>query len=234
MSTKKNARPGHINAATSSGTSKSDARNENDTDVIGKKVRALRTNAGFSVRGLAREASVSPSLVSQIELGRVQPSVDTLYSISNALNISVDQLFNSSAQDDADIPSGRDGLHTGPTQGVVRAADRQRIRLAGGIQWELLTPVPDSNLEFLRVVYEPGAASCPVDALVRHGGAEYAFIISGTLGLQVGFEKYELNAGDSMTFNADNPHRLWAIGDEPAVAVWVVINRQYDDRGLGR
>jgi hypothetical protein len=41
----------------------------------------------------------------------------------------------------------------------------------------------------------------------------------------VGFESYELEAGDSIVFNSDLPHRLWTIGEEPAVVVWTVIGR---------
>jgi transcriptional regulator with XRE-family HTH domain len=230
MSTKMNDQDEIARRATDAAPLVNGAGIEEDADVIGKKIRSLRTEAGLSVRGLARNAGVSPSLVSQIENGRVQPSVGTLYSLANSLGINVDKLFNDDAQRTSETPVERGIPRGAHTQGVLRAGDRQRIRLAGGIQWELLTPKPDRHLEFLRVVYEPGAASCPEDALVRHGGVEYAFIMSGTLGIQVGFEKYELSAGDSMTFNADNPHRLWTVGDEPAVAIWVVVNRQYDDR----
>ncbi|MGA8988993.1 MAG: cupin domain-containing protein, partial [Rhodoplanes sp.] len=80
------------------------------------------------------------------------------------------------------------------------------------------------------VVYDVGATSCEKDALIRHGGKEYAYILSGRLGIQVGFEEFELRPGDSISFDAQNPHRLWTIGKRPAVAVWVVLNRHGDRR----
>ena len=55
-------------------------------------------------------------------------------------------------------------------------------------------------------------------------------MVSGTLGVQIGFESYVVHANDSVSFDSSQPHRLWAIGDEPAVAVWMVVNR----RGAGR
>src|SRR3954463_13799422 len=60
---------------------------------IGPKLRQARERKNMSVRGLARYVGVSPSLVSQIERGRVMPSVGTLYSIANELGLVVDDLF---------------------------------------------------------------------------------------------------------------------------------------------
>jgi mannose-6-phosphate isomerase-like protein (cupin superfamily) len=84
--------------------------------------------------------------------------------------------------------------------------------------------------EFLVVVYNVGAESCPTDALIRHGGKEYACIISGRLGIRIGFEEFELGPGDSIAFDAQMPHRLWTLGREPAEALWVVLNRHGDNR----
>ena len=52
---------------------------------LGARLRQARERKGFTVRGLARYVGVSPSLVSQVERGRVMPSVGTLYSIANQL-----------------------------------------------------------------------------------------------------------------------------------------------------
>ena len=115
--------------------------------------------------------------------------------------------------------------------GPVQRRDRRKtIRLASGVRWERLTAAPDKEVEFLRVVYDVGGASCDKDALMRHGGREYAFMISGRLGVRIGFEEFELGPGDSVSFDAQTPHRLWTMGDEPAVAIWVVLNRRNDGR----
>jgi hypothetical protein len=46
----------------------------------------------------------------------------------------------------------------------------------------------------------------------------------------VGFDEYELGPRTSIAFDSSSPHRLWAIGDEPVHAVWVVIGRGADPR----
>jgi mannose-6-phosphate isomerase-like protein (cupin superfamily) len=104
------------------------------------------------------------------------------------------------------------------------------INLASGVRWERLTPDSDRDVEFLYVVYPVGAESCPADALMTHGGREYGYVTSGTLGVQVGFEEYELGSGGSIAFDSSSPHRLWTVGGEPVHAVWVVIGREADPR----
>jgi len=193
---------------------------------LGSRLRKAREEKGFTVRGLARYVGVSPSLVSQIEHGRVMPSVGTLYNITNQLELVVDDLFR-----DADAPRADRAKNSRDARDPVqRGQNRNTIRLAEGVRWERLTPQPDPEVEFLYVVYEVGAASCDKDSLIRHGGTEYAYIMSGRLGIRIGFEEFELGPGDSITFDAQMPHRLWTIGRKPAEAIWVVYNRHGDSR----
>ncbi|MCV0396617.1 MAG: helix-turn-helix domain-containing protein [Rhizobiaceae bacterium] len=199
-------------------------------ESLGRRLRVEREHRDLSLRELARRVNVSPSLISQIERGLVTPSVSTLWSIASELELTIDELFNDSERSAASRTANTAG-ERGRRSPVQRRDGRKRIRLAGGVVWERLTAEPDETVDFLHVVYEVGAESCPADSMFRHGGKEYAYIISGRLGLQVGFETYELGPGDSVSFDAQLPHRLWAIGNTPAVAIWAVINRTNDSRG---
>ncbi len=61
--------------------------------AIGERLREARLRRGISVRGLARSVDVSASLISQIETGKSSPSVSTLYAITTALGISIEDVF---------------------------------------------------------------------------------------------------------------------------------------------
>jgi transcriptional regulator with XRE-family HTH domain len=205
--------------------------------VLGGKLRAERERQGITVREMARRVNVSPSLVSQIERGLVTPSVGTLYSMTTELGMAMDGLFINTEHGSAAAEQGPAALRDGNValarrshEVVQHSHNRRHIRLAGGVAWERLTAQPDDQVEFLYVRYEAGAESCPENSFFRHGGKEYAYLLEGRLGLQIGFERYELSPGDSVSFESHNPHRLWAIGDEPATAIWVIINRTNDDR----
>jgi transcriptional regulator with XRE-family HTH domain len=196
-----------------------------EASKVGGRLRAERERRGISLRELARRVGVSPSLVSQIELDRVNPSVSTLYALVTELGLTMSDVFGDSRAGEPVVRQPREahGL-------AERPETRRVINLASGVRWERLTPHSDGDVEFLYVVYPVGAASCPEDALMTHGGREYGYVSSGTLGVRVGFEEYELGPGESIAFDSSSPHRLWAIGDEPVHAVWVVIGRGADPR----
>ena len=197
-----------------------------ESSRVGSRLRKARERRGISLRELARRVGVSPSLISQIELDRVNPSVSTLYALVTELGIAMSDVFGDGAQQ----PAPRVLRARVDSDGLVTDPDTRRvINLASGVRWERLTPHSDP-VKFLYVVYPIGAESCPEDALVTHGGREYGYVTSGTLGVRVGFDEFELGPGMSIAFDSSSPHRLWTIGGEPVHAVWVVIGRAADPR----
>jgi transcriptional regulator with XRE-family HTH domain len=197
-----------------------------DAAKVGSRLRTERERLGISLRELARRVGVSPSLVSQIELDRVNPSVSTLYALVTELGMTMSDVFGDSRSGER-VVRQRDG------DGLAERPETRRvINLASGVRWERLTPHSDLEVEFLYVVYPVGAESCPEDALTTHGGKEYGYVSSGTLGVRVGFEEYELGPGGSIAFDSSSPHRLWAVGDKAVHAIWVVIGREADPRAV--
>jgi transcriptional regulator with XRE-family HTH domain len=197
-----------------------------DASKVGARLRATRERLGISLRELARRVGVSPSLVSQIELDRVNPSVSTLYALVTELGMTMSDVFGDSSAAERASAALRSGGGL-----AARPETRRVISLDSGVRWERLTPHSDQEVAFLYVVYPVGAESCAEDALMTHGGREYGYVSSGTLGVRAGFDEYELGPGDSIAFDSSSPHRLWAVGDEPVHAVWVVIGRKADRRG---
>ena len=206
---------------------------------MGQRLRQARQARGLSLRDLSERLRVSASLISQVETGRANPSVSTLYAIASELNVSLDELlFNDRrgnepaagvAPSGAAAPTGAMNM-TAPVQ---RAVDRHAIRLASGVLWERLTTVSEPGVEFLKVTYEPGGASSPPDAYQRHQGHEWGFVVSGRLQVRIGFDEYVLEPGDAISINSSIPHRLATIGDEPVEAIWFVLGRaQFDAQTL--
>ena len=195
---------------------------------VGSRLREERERLGISLRELARRIGVSPSLVSQIELDRVNPSVSTLYALVTELGVTMSDVFGEAPPPVLAPPLARSSSSEGDQ--VALPETRRVINLASGVRWERLTPHSDPDLEFLYVVYPVGAESCAEDALATHAGREYGYVADGTLGVRVGFEEYELGPGASIAFDSSSPHRLWTIGQEPVHAIWVVLGRAADPR----
>lgn len=200
---------------------------------MGDHLRTARRRRHLSLRDLAGRLGLSPSLISQVETGRARPSVSTLYAIANELDVSLDELlFNDagrSVRADSRVvplapPAAAAGPRTGPA--VQRADDRKVIRLASGVVWERLTTESVPGIDFLYVTYEVGGASSPEHEFQRHGGHEWGYVLSGRLGVTIGFEDHDLGPGDSISIDSTVPHRLYNRGTVPVHGIWFVLGRR--------
>ena len=195
--------------------------------LIGPRLRDRRLELGMTARELARRVDCSPSLISQVERGRAVPSVSTLWALVTALRISMDRLFDPAREGPASTEeNGPASGQTEPGRPVLRRNSRPRIKLERGVVWERLTATAEKDMEFLEVCYGVGQRVPEAEHAIQHNGQEYAVIIEGALSTQIGFERYVLEVGDSLTFDSTIPHRFWNAGDVPARAIWVIINRQ--------
>jgi transcriptional regulator with XRE-family HTH domain len=196
-------------------------------DTLGTRLRAERERRGLTLRELARRLEVSPSLVSQIETGKTQPSVRTLYAMVTELGVSLDELFADGLPSTMSLRPADGETEPDGHGRVQRLGDRAMIDLGSGVRWERLTTRDDPDVEFLHATYEAGGSSSPDGSLMRHNGREFGIVLSGELGVKVGFEDYLLRPGDSIAFDSSIPHRLHNDGTEVVNAVWIVIGRHH-------
>ncbi|MGH2993470.1 MAG: helix-turn-helix domain-containing protein [Solirubrobacterales bacterium] len=210
-------------------------KGQSAADRVGERVASYRKDRHLKVSELARTVGVSPSLISQIERGQSQPSVATLFALAESLDVPVDAFFvkegNSGEVAEAKprpakaevTESGVSAKDAAPAQRyLVRRDARAAISIEGGVLWERLTPETLPHVDFLELTYEPGAESNP--ELYRHPGSEMVLVLTGRFDIYVGFERYELNAGDSIHFPSTFPHRYVNPTDEVAHAVTVILH----------
>jgi transcriptional regulator with XRE-family HTH domain len=196
---------------------------------IGPRVRAERARRHLTLRRLAEDIGVSPSLISQIETGKSQPSVSTLYALTSALGLPLEELFDGTVTSAAaPVPAaGLRYLGADRARGVgphVTPDERERLTLDSGVTWQRLGQVPHHHVDFLLVTYQPGSASSSDGGLMRHAGTEYGYLVSGRLELTLGFDQHTLSSGDAVCFESTTPHGYRNDGTEPAVGVWFVVD----------
>jgi transcriptional regulator with XRE-family HTH domain/quercetin dioxygenase-like cupin family protein len=217
-------------------------------EQIGARLRQARKRMKLSLRELAERAAVSASLLSQIENGKVNPSVETLYSISDALKLPASELLAETprtsetfsgdgaptltaselrlarvngAANTADLAAARPLQESCPI--VTHPGSRPTITLTGGVTWARLTCRAEANAEFLEVTYEPGGSSGA--HMSHHNGREFGLVLEGVLTLELAFDCFTLHPGDSIVFDSTTPHRLSNQSEQPMKAIWVVLNR---------
>ncbi|HEY1826008.1 MAG TPA: XRE family transcriptional regulator [Acidimicrobiales bacterium] len=198
---------------------------------LGPRLRARREEMGFSLRQFARDLNVSASFISQLETGKTQPSVATLYAICTALNMTIDDVFDEVlASDDSPIAaaSARRRSARIPHSPVVSPGHRRSIKLESGVTWERLTSATNPDFDFVFVRYDVGGSSNSDGRLIRHVGTECGYVIRGALEVTLGFETFTMQAGDAISFDSSTPHRLANVGDVPVEAIW------FDEGGHNR
>jgi transcriptional regulator with XRE-family HTH domain/uncharacterized cupin superfamily protein len=186
---------------------------------LGDRIRAARTARGLSLRATAAQAEISPSLLSQVETGKVQPSVSTLYAIVSCLGLSLDDVMGNRPPDRVPAPPAP-RRRPDPVQ---VAADAPEITMQNGVTWRSLAVGPDEGVDAVLATYQPGAASSLDETHMRHTGVEHGFIVRGTLTLKLEFDTFVLRPGDSMCFDAQRPHYYYNHSDEVAEGVWYIF-----------
>lgn len=197
---------------------------------IGGPLRRARTAAGLSLRSVASAVGVSPSLLSQVETNKVQPSVGTLYAIVTHLGLSIDELLA------AGSPPPNDSQRPRPRQysPVQRAGEAPTLVMENGVTWERLAiRGHDDPVDPLLTTYAPGGASAVDSALMTHEGFEYGIILAGELTLQLEYESYILRPGDSVCFDSRRPHLYTNHTAAETKGIWFVVGTPGGPRSEG-
>ena len=143
---------------------------------------------GLSSAELAKAAGVSRGLISQIELDRANPSIDTLRRVAAALESPIASFFDEASAN---------GI-------VVRSAERRTMRIPrSGLTYQLLTPDLNRQIEFILIELEPGQGGTrpPTVTPARRRRS----CSKGQLHVWIGEEEHVLEAGDSISFNSGRP-----------------------------
>ncbi len=182
---------------------------------IGERVAALRKEHRYSIRKLAGEAGVSASLISDVERGKVEPSISTLKRLSDALGTTLTYFFSEPAEQRSRVVRAEERV-------VLRGSDNSTEASSGnrtGIRFELASPEQAEGIEAIFGRYEVGASLG--DEPVTHEGEEWGMVLSGRLKVWVGDEIHFLDPGDAIWYPSTTPHRMENVADGPTEYIWI-------------
>lgn len=178
---------------------------------VGEKLKFFRKERGLSIRGLAERARLSPNTISMIENDSASPTVTTLYTIANVLDIPLSAFF---AEDESEEDVR-----------LIDAQDRERTVIPGVKVSALPGNVLDRRVHVLHFVVEPGKGSG--NDQMTHPGDELVICVQGELEYRVKDTVYHLKEQDSLAFNASYPHSFFNRGREE-VHFLVLITAEAD------
>jgi transcriptional regulator with XRE-family HTH domain len=182
-----------------------------DKAELGKRIKRIRESKHLTLKNIEAAASISATHVSEIERGKTSPTLGVLVRISRALG--KDPAYFIEEQELGDIS-------------LVTAENRIQESLKGGAGTieRLTSSIPGGRLQACVITLEE--AKTHRGEMHTHHGNEAALVVSGRFLFRVGGDEFELGEGDSIYYDALEPHSYKnASGDRKASMLWVCTER---------
>ncbi|MFT0891617.1 helix-turn-helix domain-containing protein [Pseudochelatococcus sp. G4_1912] len=176
---------------------------------LGKTVQRLRKAYNLSLSELSEQSGVAKSIISQIERNETNPTLATIWRLSQALDISIDRVLTT----DTDEPF-IEKITRPDTPILVSDDGRMRLGIIGWIktvEW----------LQWYDLTSEPGGV-LDSDAHQR-GSVENLSVVEGTFEVEIAGIRQEARAGESLRYRCDRPHTIRCTSSTPGRAIMVCI-----------
>lgn len=176
---------------------------------LGKTIQRLRKAYNLSLSELAEQSGVAKSIISQIERNETNPTLATIWRLSQALDVSIERFLVASEDEPVIEKSSK-----GDTPILVSDDGKMRLAIIGWLrtvewlQWYDVQADPTGSLD-----------SGPH----QRGSVECLSVLKGEFTVEVGGVTEIVRAGESLRYRCDRPHVVRCVGDEPGHATMVVI-----------
>jgi transcriptional regulator with XRE-family HTH domain len=173
---------------------------------IGKKIRELREKKAYTMKQLAQLVECTPSLISQLERAKADPSISTLKKIAKALNVNIVDFFMSLEE--------TDDVVTKVDERVVIQLNRWDAKIQS-----LIKSVGQKRMQPFYTVIKPGGGS---HGMYSHDGEEFGIVLKGELQMTIQDRVYTVGKDESFYFSSQAPHNWGNKGKEETVVIWVI------------
>jgi transcriptional regulator with XRE-family HTH domain len=173
--------------------------------LVGARLRAMRTARGLTMRVLAKMSGLSVNTLSLIERGRTSPSVNTLQQLATQLQEPISAFFDPP-------PENQHVLYQ-------KSGQRPRVPLKQGALENLGEGMPRMGAEPLIFIMEGNAESGKEPCV--HTGREFVYCLEGQILFFIEDSTYLLTPGDSLLFDAYLPHRWKNLDSSSSSALFV-------------
>ena len=178
---------------------------------ISNKIKEKRKERQITLQALADKAGVTKGFISQIENNRTVPSLTVLLSIIRSLNIDLNAFFEELQGDNGE---GDKVL----VRKKAQYQDFQKENARGFLYQRILsTHTQDRHIDIVLLRLQKNSRR----AMVRTDAFEFKYVISGNVEYTIGENKHLLGPGDSIYFDAREPHNPKNVGEEEAVMLVV-------------
>ena len=177
-----------------------------DIEDIGARIRAIREEKGVSLEDLSRLTGFEVAFLSGIETSQVQPQLGTMIKLSKALDSAFGRLVSGTG----------DKLYSITRKAERRAAARSTSKTGKKHLYSYKSLAPDVKGRHMEALLVQLLTATEKDISV-HDGEEFVFVLDGTVLLEIGGERFELEPGDSAYYLSTTPHLIAAKEDKATI-----------------
>ena len=178
---------------------------------LGDRIRRLRAERELQQRQLAEKADLTPSMVSQIESGRLTPSLHTLGKIAAAFGVPIAALFDGKPAGSIVVSHKRDY----PVVSFDGSSERWAILGAGLFQGKIRAVVSTLGSKSKGVTTDK--------VIIKPGQMKLFYVLEGRVALHYNGDRHVLELGDSALLDGGVPHGWENLGVKQAQALWVIL-----------
>ncbi len=166
---------------------------------IGRRLRDIRTRLKLSQRQLARQSGVATATISQIEAGKLNPTVSMLKKVLDGIPMNLSEFFGNEFENEEQV--------------FYRAEELTEIADGGVSFMQVGANLHNKSVQLIKERYQPGAGTGR--HALTHEGEECGIILAGRLQVTVGDQVAILRAGEAYYFKSNKPHNFHNPGNEP-------------------
>ena len=181
---------------------------------IGPKLRALRLKKSMGLVELGKHTGLSPALLSKLERDKLYPTLPTLLRIAMVFSVGLDYFFTDERK--------RHVVSVVRKEERIKLPDRPETEDTAYYFESLDFKCNERRTNSYLAEFEPIAEEKLKPH--QHPGSEFLHVMKGRLGLRIGMDDYELDAGDSIYFDASVPHTYRRVGKQPCQAMIVTAS----------
>lgn len=169
---------------------------------LGARLKAFRKNRHFTMEVLSERANVSKSMISKIERGDVQPTIEVAARIAKALGTHITNILEPDRH-------RRVALMRSRRQPVL-------IDERTGIIQHVISPVVEQvDVRWLHVTLPASTQVTSFNAQMKPGGEKYLYMLKGELHIYVDDKEYRVKEGDSFKCDAEFSHQVENKSQQP-------------------
>lgn len=176
--------------------------------IVAKNIKRLREERKLSMDELTKLSGVSKSMLAQIERGDGNPTIATLWKISNGMKVPFDALT----------------VRAKSPYEIVKTSDIQPLLEDGGKVKNYSLFPDDENRRFAVYYLELDPESYWESEPHLKGTTEFITIFAGTVEIFADGQRFVVEKGESIRFKADTVHSYKNTGDGPAILHMILYN----------